>query len=93
MDYYKKALEQAEKFKGKIKIESKVEVNDREDLSVVYTPGVAGVSLEIAKEKSKAIDLTIKGNAVAVVSDGSSVWGLGNIWQEAALPVWEGNCL
>ena len=93
MDYYKKALEQAEKFKGKIKIESKVEVNDREDLSVVYTPGVAGVSLEIAKEKSKAIDLTIKGNAVAVVSDGSSVLGLGNIGPEAALPVMEGKCL
>ena len=93
MDYYKKAINQAIKIKGKIKVESKIEVNNKEDLSVVYTPGVAGVSLEIAKEKSKATDLTIKGNSVAVVSDGSSVLGLGNIGPEASLPVMEGKCL
>ena len=93
MDYYKEALAQSKKFKGKIKVDFKVEVNSKEDLAVVYTPGVAGVSLAIAKEKSKATDLTIKGNAVAVVSDGSSVLGLGNIGPEASLPVMEGKCL
>ena len=93
MDYYKKAIRQSEKFKGKIKVESKVKVNDKEDLSIAYTPGVAGVSLEIAKERSKALDLTIKGNSIAVVSDGSAVLGLGDIGPEAALPVMEGKCL
>ncbi len=93
MDYYQKAIRQSEKFKGKIKVESKVKVNDKEDLSIAYTPGVAGVSLEIAKERSKALDLTIKGNSVAVVSDGSAVLGLGDIGPEAALPVMEGKCL
>ena len=93
MEYYKRAIKQAEKFKGKIKVESKVKVRDKEDLSIAYTPGVAGVSLEIAKERSKAQDLTIKGNSIAVVSDGSAVLGLGDIGPEAALPVMEGKCL
>lgn len=93
MEYYQRAIKQAEKFKGKIKVESKVKVRDKEDLSIAYTPGVAGVSLEIAKERSKAQDLTIKGNSIAVVSDGSAVLGLGDIGPEAALPVMEGKCL
>src|SRR3989344_1272920 len=93
MDFYTKALKQAENLQGKIKVESKIQIINNDDLSTAYTPGVARVSLEIAKNRSKAADLTIKGNSVAVVSDGSSVLGLGNIGPEAALPVMEGKCL
>lgn len=93
MSFYKEAIEQARKFVGKIEISSKIKVKNSHDLSVAYTPGVAGVSLEIAKNKLKASELTIKGNSVAVVSDGSSVLGLGDIGAEAALPVMEGKCV
>src|SRR3989344_4136970 len=93
MDFYTKALKQAENLQGKIKVESKIQIINNDDLSTAYTPGVARVSLEIAKNRSRATGLTIKGNSVAVVSDGSSVLGLGNIGPEAALPVMEGKCL
>ncbi|MHB1615094.1 MAG: malic enzyme-like NAD(P)-binding protein [Actinomycetes bacterium] len=75
---------------GKIEITSKVPIRNRDDLSMVYTPGVARVSLAIAKNPEDARRLTIKRNMVAVVTDGSAVLGLGNLGPYAALPVMEG---
>ena len=78
---------------GKIEIAPKVSVKTRDDLSMVYTPGVARVSEAIAADPEKAWALTIKGNTVAVVSDGSAVLGLGDIGPRAAMPVMEGKAL
>lgn len=78
---------------GKIRIQNKVPVNTRDALSMAYTPGVARVCLAIAEDPCKAHTLTIKRNSVAVVSDGSSVLGLGNIGPEAAMPVMEGKAM
>jgi malate dehydrogenase (oxaloacetate-decarboxylating) len=75
---------------GKLKIESKVPIRNRDDLSLIYTPGVARVCLAIAENPADARRLTIKRNMVAVVTDGSAVLGLGNIGPLAALPVMEG---
>ncbi len=75
---------------GKISVSSKKPITSMEDLSIIYTPGVAKVSKAIAEDVSKAKEFTIAGNTVAVVSDGSAVLGLGNIGPEAALPVMEG---
>jgi malate dehydrogenase (oxaloacetate-decarboxylating) len=75
---------------GKIQIESKVPIRNRDDLSLVYTPGVARVCLAIAENPEDARRLTIKRNTVAVVTDGSAVLGLGNLGPLAALPVMEG---
>ncbi|MEV0199047.1 NAD-dependent malic enzyme [Nonomuraea sp. NPDC050691] len=75
---------------GKIEMVSKVPLRNRDELSMAYTPGVARVSLAIARNKEDARRLTIKRNTVAVVTDGSAVLGLGNIGPEAALPVMEG---
>jgi malate dehydrogenase (oxaloacetate-decarboxylating) len=75
---------------GTIEMASKHPIRNRDDLSMVYTPGVARVSLAIAANKDDARRLTVKRNAVAVVSDGSAVLGLGNLGPEAALPVMEG---
>jgi len=93
MNFGKEALVQAKKLNGKISVNSKVVIKNRDNLSVAYTPGVAAVSSEIAKNKNKVWDLTIKGNSVAVVSDGTAVLGLGDIGPEAALPVMEGKAL
>ena len=78
---------------GKLSIASKIPVKTRTDLSKVYTPGVARVALAIAKDPSKAFQLTIKRNTVAVVSDGTAVLGLGDIGPLAAAPVMEGKCM
>jgi malate dehydrogenase (oxaloacetate-decarboxylating) len=78
---------------GKISIENKVPLNTRDDLSMAYTPGVARVCLEIAKDKAKVHKLTIKKNTIAIVTDGSAVLGLGDIGPEAAIPVMEGKCM
>ena len=75
---------------GTIEMASKHPIRNRDDLSMVYTPGVARVSLAIARKPEDARRLTVKRNAVAVVSDGSAVLGLGNIGPAAALPVMEG---
>ena len=79
--------------KGKLATASKVKVATKEDLSLVYTPGVADVCREIAANKSSVYEYTMKSNSVAVVTDGSAVLGLGNIGAEASLPVMEGKCV
>src|SRR3989344_3059055 len=92
-DIYKEALRLHKKNKGKIKIEPVVPIKNRHDLSLLYTPGVAEASKQIINDKKKSYDLTWRGRAVAVISDGSAVLGLGNIGPEAALPVMEGKVL
>ncbi|MDR6882475.1 malate dehydrogenase (oxaloacetate-decarboxylating) [Bacillus sp. 3255] len=78
---------------GKIEIASKTPVKNRDDLSRVYTPGVAQVCTAIAEQPSKAYSLTIKRNMIAVVSDGTAVLGLGDIGPMAAMPVMEGKAM
>lgn len=92
-DIYRKSIELHEKLKGKLEIRSKVKLETIEDLSLAYTPGVAGVSREIAENPSRAYDLTMKHNSVAIVSDGSAVLGLGNIGPYGAIPVMEGKAV
>ncbi|MFZ2303360.1 MAG: NADP-dependent malic enzyme [Minisyncoccia bacterium] len=89
-DVYKQSLDLHKKHKGKIEIVSKVPLTNREELSLAYTPGVAEASREIARDESLVYDYTIKGNTVAIVSDGSAILGLGNLGAYAAIPVMEG---
>ncbi|QQE64047.1 malate dehydrogenase [Leptolyngbya sp. BL0902] len=78
---------------GKISVESKLELNNQDDLAMAYTPGVGRVCLEIAEHPDRVFDLTIKGNTIAIVTDGSAVLGLGNLGPAGALPVMEGKAL
>ncbi|UJF32122.1 NAD-dependent malic enzyme [Paenibacillus hexagrammi] len=78
---------------GKIEMNPKMPIKNRDDLSRVYTPGVARVCMAIHEDPAKAYSLTIKRNTVAVVSDGTAVLGLGNIGPEAAMPVMEGKAM
>jgi malate dehydrogenase (oxaloacetate-decarboxylating) len=78
---------------GKIRVDPKVAIKNRQDLSTVYTPGVARVSMAIAADPSKAFQLTVKRNTVAVVTDGTAVLGLGDIGPLGALPVMEGKAM
>ncbi|MFH0972355.1 MAG: NAD-dependent malic enzyme, partial [Candidatus Micrarchaeota archaeon] len=89
----KKALELHRRIRGKITILPKVAVANKEQLSLVYTPGVAEVSMEIARKPEEVWNLTAKPNMVAIVTDGSAVLGLGDIGPEAALPVMEGKAV
>ena len=88
--YDEAALELHRKLGGKLQVSSKVALNDRDDLSKAYSPGVAAVSRALAAEPELMYELSPKGNMVAVVSDGSAVLGLGNIGPEGAYPVMEG---
>lgn len=90
MDYNKKSLALHKKHKGKIELKSKVPLKTKEDLSLAYTPGVAEVCRLIAKDHKQMNSYTMRGNTVAVVTDGSAVLGLGNIGPFAAMPVMEG---
>jgi malate dehydrogenase (oxaloacetate-decarboxylating) len=78
---------------GKIEIHNKIPVRDRTDLSKVYTPGVARICMDIHEHREHTYRYTIKGNSVAVVTDGTAVLGLGNIGPEAAMPVMEGKAM
>lgn len=91
-DYGKLALKAHERYKGKLSIEVKMPLENKYDLSIAYTPGVAEPCKEIHKDTRKAYDYTSKGNMVAVISDGSAVLGLGNIGGAASMPVMEGKC-
>jgi malate dehydrogenase (oxaloacetate-decarboxylating) len=90
---YKKSIRYHKKFGGKISIKSLVEVKDKNDLAIYYTPGVAEPCRAIAKNSKESYTLTWKGRTVAVIYDGSAVLGLGNIGAEAAIPVMEGKAL
>lgn len=92
-DVYRDSLELHRSRRGKLAVSSKVSLKDRSDLSLAYTPGVAAVSQAIAQDRGLAYEYTMKRNAVAVVTDGSAVLGLGNIGPEAALPVMEGKAI
>ena len=92
MNYGEKSIKIHQK-KNVLRVVPNVKLETKDDLSTYYTPGIAAVSKEIAADKSKIFDLTIKRNTVAVVSDGSAVLGLGNIGPEGALPVMEGKAL
>src|SRR5688572_26795796 len=78
---------------GKIEVRGKLRLKARDDLSMAYTPGVGRVSMAVHEDRSKSWALTIKGNTVAVVSDGTAVLGLGDIGPEAAMPVMEGKAM
>lgn len=86
----REALELHSNKPGKISVEPSVEIEGKEDLATVYTPGVAEPCKEISEDEEKAYEYTSKGNLVAVVSDGTAVLGLGDIGPEAAMPVMEG---
>ncbi|MBE6783826.1 MAG: NAD-dependent malic enzyme [Ruminococcaceae bacterium] len=93
MDYAKKALECHYEWQGKIEVNARAKVNDKESLSLAYTPGVAQPCLEINKDYSKSYELTRRHNLVAVITDGTAVLGLGDIGPEAGMPVMEGKCV
>ena len=93
MDYAAESLRVHEKYRGKLSVKTRVAVNDKEDLSVAYTPGVAEPCRKIHEDIQNVFKYTIKGHTVAVVSDGTAVLGLGDIGPEAALPVMEGKSI
>jgi malate dehydrogenase (oxaloacetate-decarboxylating) len=93
LDYNQESLRVHKEKKGKMEIVSKVPLNTRDDLSIGYTPGVAEPCRRIHKDKDLAYEYTIKGNYIAVVTDGTAVLGLGDIGPEAGLPVMEGKCI
>ncbi len=93
MDIQNKSLEMHEKWQGKIETVSKSKVNTREDLAIAYTPGVAEPCKKIHENYDDVYKYTIKGNTVAIVTDGTAVLGLGDIGPEAALPVMEGKAV
>lgn len=92
MDYFAKSLELHSALQWKIETALKTPITNKHDLSTVYSPWVAAPCREIAQDKNKVYDYTLKGNTVAVISDGSAVLGLGNIGAEASLPVMEWKC-
>jgi len=90
MSLGKESIRLHAKLKGKLETKSKIKINNKKTLSIVYTPGVAAVSSAIAENPTLAKKYTIKNNTIAVISDGSSVLGLGNVKALAAIPVMEG---
>ena len=93
MDYAAESLRLHREWKGKIEVTSRVPVENSEDLSLAYTPGVAQPCLEIQKDIDQSYELTRRGNLCAVITDGSAVLGLGDIGPEAGMPVMEGKCV
>lgn len=93
MDYFEQSLFLHEKLRGKIRIQAKMDIQSKEDLALLYSPGVAEPCLRIAENPMDVWKYTIKRNTVAVVSDGSAVLGLGNIGAAASIPVMEGKAM
>ena len=93
MDYAKESLKKHYEWKGKLDIQPKMKLENRDDLSLAYTPGVAQPCLEIQKDNDLSYELTGRGNLVAVITDGTAVLGLGDIGPEAGMPVMEGKCV
>ncbi|MBP3370581.1 MAG: NADP-dependent malic enzyme [Clostridia bacterium] len=92
MDIRKESLKKHYEWNGKIEVVARCTINDRNDLSLAYTPGVAEPCLEIQKDINLSYDLTRRSNLVAVITDGTAVLGLGDIGPEAGMPVMEGKC-
>lgn len=92
MNKKEQALKMHAEWRGKLSIESKAKITNREELAIAYTPGVAEPCLEIARDENLAYEYTGKGNLVAVITDGSAVLGLGDIGPSAGMPVMEGKC-
>ena len=93
MDYAKESFRRHKEWKGKIEVVATVPVENKDDLSLAYTPGVAQPCLEIQKDVEKSYELTRRHNLCLVVTDGSAVLGLGDIGPEAGMPVMEGKCV
>ncbi len=93
MDYFEESLKLHRKHRGKIKVMPKLPAKTKDDLSLAYSPGVAAPCKAIHENPETVYDYTIKGNTVAIVSDGSAVLGLGNIGAKAAIPVMEGKAM
>lgn len=93
MDYRKESLKLHGQWKGKVEVVARAKVNDKDALSLAYTPGVAEPCLEIQKDYNKSWELTRRWNMVAVITDGTAVLGLGDIGPEAGMPVMEGKCV
>lgn len=93
MELKERSLRLHEQLQGKIEVTARAKVTGAEDLSLLYTPGVAQPCLEIQKDYEKSFTLTRRSNLVAVITDGTAVLGLGDIGPEAGMPVMEGKCL
>ena len=93
MDYQKESLKLHYEWKGKIEVNARAKVGDKDQLSLAYTPGVAQPCLEIKDDVNKSYELTRRWNLVAVITDGTAVLGLGDIGPEAGMPVMEGKCV
>ncbi len=93
MDYRKESLKLHSEWKGKVEVTARAKVDDREALSLAYTPGVAEPCLAIQQDYTKSWELTRRWNMVAVITDGTAVLGLGDIGPEAGMPVMEGKCV
>ena len=93
MNIREESLKKHYEWNGKIEVVSRVPVENRQDLSLAYTPGVAEPCLEIQKDVNKSYELTRRKNLVAVITDGTAVLGLGDIGPEAGMPVMEGKCV
>lgn len=93
MDYFKESLSLHKRLRGKIRVQPKIDVRNKDDLSMVYSPGVAEPCKRIHEDKNKVWDYTIKSNTVAIVTNGTAVLGLGDIGAHASIPVMEGKAM